>query len=59
MLTNGFIVLEHDLYQQSVDLAVGYILPKVISDGKYKLKSIVSCLNQPRTLPRTIHCPSS
>lgn len=26
-ISSGFIVLEHDLYQQSVDLAVGYILP--------------------------------
>lgn len=26
-LNTGFIVLEHDLYQQTVDLAVGYTLP--------------------------------
>lgn len=26
-ISTGFIVLEHDLYQQTVDLAIGYILP--------------------------------
>ncbi|KAI9636971.1 uncharacterized protein MKK02DRAFT_37340 [Dioszegia hungarica] len=46
-LDSGFIVLEHDLYQQSVDLAVGYILPQALKDAKYKLKSIISCMNQP------------
>ncbi|KAF8326848.1 uncharacterized protein EI90DRAFT_3127654 [Cantharellus anzutake] len=28
-LSTGFIALEHDLYQQTVDLAIGYILPYV------------------------------
>jgi hypothetical protein len=27
MLNTGFIVLEHDLYQQTVDLATGYTIP--------------------------------
>ena len=26
-LNTGFIVLEHDLYQQTVDMAVGYFIP--------------------------------
>lgn len=26
-LTTGFIVLEHDLYQQTVEMAIGYFLP--------------------------------
>ena len=26
-MDNGFIVLEHDLYEQTVDLAIGYTLP--------------------------------
>jgi peptidoglycan/xylan/chitin deacetylase (PgdA/CDA1 family) len=26
-LSTGFIVLEHDLYQQTVDMAIGYFLP--------------------------------
>lgn len=28
-MDTGFIVLEHDLYPQTVDLAIGYILPYV------------------------------
>ena len=28
-MDTGFIVLEHDLWQQTVDVAVGYILPYV------------------------------
>ncbi|KAL7420997.1 chitin deacetylase [Cryptotrichosporon argae] len=43
-LDTGFIVLEHDLYQQTVDLAVGYTLPLALAAGKYKLESIASCL---------------
>lgn len=27
LMDNGFIVLAHDLYEQTVDLAVGYTLP--------------------------------
>ena len=44
-LDTGFICLEHDLYQQSVDLAVGYILPSVLNstDPKLNLKSIIDC----------------
>ncbi|ADV23067.1 chitin deacetylase, putative [Cryptococcus gattii WM276] len=45
-LNTGFITLEHDLYQQSVDLAVGYILPQVIANGTYQLKSIINCLGK-------------
>lgn len=48
-LSTGFIVLAHDLYQQSVDLAVGYILPDAIAstNPKFNITSIVSCLHQP------------
>ncbi|WWC91181.1 uncharacterized protein L201_006122 [Kwoniella dendrophila CBS 6074] len=46
-LDNGFIVLAHDLYQQTVDLAVGYVLPQAIASGKFQLKSIVECLGKP------------
>ncbi|KAF8482268.1 hypothetical protein JB92DRAFT_3036334 [Gautieria morchelliformis] len=30
MLNTGFIVLEHDLYQQTVDLATGYTIPSAL-----------------------------
>lgn len=44
-LDTGFIVLEHDLYQQTVDLAVGYFLPLALaSANKFGMKSISSCL---------------
>lgn len=47
LLSTGFIVLAHDLYQQSIDLAVGYVLPMAISSGKFKLQSIIECLGKP------------
>lgn len=47
MLNSGFIVLQHDIYQQTVDLAVGYILPMAIASGKFQLKSIIDCLGLP------------
>ena len=46
-LDTGFIVLEHDLYQQTVDLAIGYVLPMAISSGKFKLMSIINCMGVP------------
>lgn len=45
-LPHGFIVLAHDLYQQSVDLAVDYVLPNVINAGRLQIKTIASCLGQ-------------
>jgi hypothetical protein len=47
MLNSGFIVLQHDIYQQTVDLAVGYILPMAIASGRFQLKSIIDCLGLP------------
>ncbi|KAG8824405.1 chitin deacetylase, partial [Serendipita sp. 399] len=48
-LNTGFIVLAHDLYQQSVDLAIGYILPDALArtSPKFKLMSIIECLGEP------------
>ena len=48
-LSTGFIVLAHDLYQQSVDLAVGYILPDAIAstNPKFNITSIIDCLHMP------------
>lgn len=43
-MSSGFIVLSHDLYQQTVDLAVGYMIPQALDEGKWKLKSISNCL---------------
>ncbi|KAF8589024.1 carbohydrate esterase family 4 protein [Ramaria rubella] len=47
MLNTGFIVLEHDLYQQTVDLAVGYTIPYAQQhQPPFSLKSINQCLGQ-------------
>jgi hypothetical protein len=44
----GFIVLEHDLFQQSVEVATGYILPDALAhQPKFDIKPVVSCLNKP------------
>lgn len=48
-LDTGFIVLQHDLYQSTVDLAVGYIMPMALSSGKYAMKSIIDCLGRPNS----------
>ncbi|KIL70978.1 carbohydrate esterase family 4 protein [Amanita muscaria Koide BX008] len=39
----GFIVLEHDLFQQTVEIATGYILPDAIAHN-FVIKPVVSCL---------------
>ncbi|KAG9120505.1 chitin deacetylase, partial [Ceratobasidium sp. 392] len=45
-MSTGFIVLAHDLYQQTVDLATGYVLPDARA-RKFNLMSIVDCLKKP------------
>jgi len=48
-LNTGFIVLEHDLFQQSVEIATGYILPDALArtSPKLTLQPVITCLNQP------------
>lgn len=47
-LPTGFIVLEHDLFQQSVDIATGYILPDALAfQPPFKIEPIISCVNLP------------
>ncbi|WOO81465.1 Chitin deacetylase [Vanrija pseudolonga] len=48
-LNTGFIVLEHDLYQSTVDLAVGYFIPLAEKANKYKFASIIQCLGLPNS----------
>lgn len=45
-LDTGFIVLEHDLYQQSTSLAVDYVLPYALQQPNLKLEAIYQCLGQ-------------
>ena len=47
-MNNGFIVLEHDLFQESVEVATGYILPDALAHKpSFNIQPVVSCLNKP------------
>ncbi|KAF8909291.1 hypothetical protein CPB84DRAFT_1499677 [Gymnopilus junonius] len=47
-LDTGFIVLQHDLFEITVDLATGYTLPSALShDPKFNLMSIGECQHFP------------
>lgn len=47
-LPTGYIVLAHDLYQQSVDLAVSVVLPMAQAmNPAQKLMPIITCLKKP------------
>ncbi|KAI0251794.1 hypothetical protein BJV78DRAFT_1208840 [Lactifluus subvellereus] len=49
-IPSGFIVLQHDLYEVTVDLAVGYTLDAALAHKPpLSLKPIGSCLNIPAT----------
>jgi hypothetical protein len=42
-MNTGFIVLEHDLFQQTVEVATGYILPDALSHP-FTIEPVVKCL---------------
>lgn len=47
-LSSGFIVLEHDLFLQTVEIATGYILPDALAHNPaFTIQPIVNCLNMP------------
>ncbi|TFY53110.1 hypothetical protein EVJ58_g9632 [Rhodofomes roseus] len=47
-IDTGFIVLEHDLFEQTVDVATGYILPQALAhQPKYNMTPIIECLDMP------------
>jgi hypothetical protein len=47
-LNTGFIVLEHDLFPQTVELATGYILPDALArQPKFNIQPVVNCLHMP------------
>ena len=49
-IDTGFIVLEHDLFQETVDLAVDYFLPAALSNNpSLTLMSIGRCQGWPAT----------
>ncbi|THG93790.1 hypothetical protein EW145_g8279, partial [Phellinidium pouzarii] len=47
-INTGFIVLEHDLYEQTVQLATDYILPEALAyQPALTIKPVITCLNMP------------
>ena len=47
-IDTGFIVLEHDLFQQTVELATGYIIPGALAfQPKLDIKPVITCMNLP------------
>lgn len=47
-MNNGFIVLEHDLFQQTVEVATGYILPDALARRPaFNITPVISCMNRP------------
>lgn len=43
--TTGFIVLEHDLFQQAVEIATGYILPDALAHRPpFIIEPVINCL---------------
>lgn len=49
-IPTGFIVLEHDLFQQTVDVATGYILPDALAhQPPFRIQPVIECLNKPLT----------
>ncbi|TFK19438.1 glycoside hydrolase/deacetylase [Coprinopsis marcescibilis] len=47
-LDTGFISLQHDLYQQAVDVATGYILPDGLAhQPRFTIEPIITCVNMP------------
>ncbi|KAL0950782.1 hypothetical protein HGRIS_007549 [Hohenbuehelia grisea] len=47
-INTGFIVLEHDLFPQAVQVATGYILPGALAhQPPFKIEPVITCLNKP------------
>ncbi|TFK18272.1 chitin deacetylase [Coprinopsis marcescibilis] len=47
-LDTGFIVLQHDLNQQAVDAATGYIIPDGLAQSPaWTIEPVINCLNMP------------
>jgi hypothetical protein len=43
-INTGFIVLEHDLFEESVEVATGYILPDALAHRPpFSIKPVVAC----------------
>jgi hypothetical protein len=43
-MNTGFIVLEHDLWPQCVEIATGYILPDALAhEPKFNIQPVITC----------------
>ncbi|THH17399.1 hypothetical protein EW146_g3392 [Bondarzewia mesenterica] len=48
IINTGFIVLEHDLFQQTVEVATGYILPDALAhQPAFRIEPVITCNNLP------------
>lgn len=48
LIDTGFILLEHDLFPQTVELATGYILPDALASiPRFNITPVASCMNLP------------
>ena len=46
-MNNGFIVLEHDLFEQTVEVATGYILPDALAHNPpFTIEPVISCMKK-------------
>jgi peptidoglycan/xylan/chitin deacetylase (PgdA/CDA1 family) len=47
VINTGFIVLEHDLFEQTVEVATGYILPDALAhQPPFDIQPVIKCLNK-------------
>jgi len=45
-LKSGVVVLQHDMWPETVQVATGYIQPSALKQG-FKMQPVISCLGQP------------
>ncbi|EKM83476.1 hypothetical protein AGABI1DRAFT_31623 [Agaricus bisporus var. burnettii JB137-S8] len=46
MLDHGFLSLQHDLFQDSVDIATGYLLPDAKARGDITIEPVAMCIKR-------------
>ena len=47
-MNNGFIVLEHDLFVQAVEITIGYLIPDALAfKPGLTIMPIIQCLGEP------------
>lgn len=47
-MTTGWLSLQHDLFQQTVEIATGYLIPDALKNQpSFNVQPVISCLNKP------------